>query len=102
MPRYSDMDILDFKRILFLGGRISAKHKFFMEIAKLGYNQAREYALVEFYEWFEKHPKATLTEMYKQYLRFYGMAEFLPQTKELTRLSMILGDTTDVRKWKKE
>jgi hypothetical protein len=90
------MDILEFKRIIALGGRVSEKHEFFKEIAKLGYDEARETALVKFWIWFMKHPKASVEKMYLKYLELMGMANFLPNSKEITRLSMIMGDTTKI------
>lgn len=89
----TDADILEFKRLIFLGGRISDKHKFFKEISKLGYDDARQYALLKFWIWFDKNEKASVEKTYEKYLELHGMAEFLPTTKELTRLSMILGET---------
>lgn len=99
MPR-RDMDYLDFKRMLFLGGRISNKEKLFQTLAKLGYEEADMYALLEFYKWFEKQPDFDVIKVAQKYFELFGMARLMPTLKELTRISMILGDTTDLRSYK--
>ena len=96
---YRGSDI-DFVQRLYLGGRVSQEHDLFKKIAKLGYEDAETYALLEFFEWYDKHDEADLMTVTKTLIEFLGMARFLPYTKELTRLSMILGDTRQKRKWK--
>ena len=92
MPK-REFDALEFRRIVALGGRVSQKHRFFKVIAKLGYVEAEKRALLEFWKWLQKHPKATVEQMLEKYLEYVGMARYLPNSKEVTRLSMILGDS---------
>lgn len=96
----SRRDDIAFAERLYLGGRISHTHPLFKKISKLGYEEAETYALLEFFEWWDKHQDADLMTVTKKIIELYGMARFLPHTKELTRLSMILGDTRKRKKWK--
>jgi len=89
-----------FAERLYLGGRISHKHQLFKTISKLGYEEAETYAILEFFEWVDKNQEADLMVVTKKIIELLGMARFLPHTKELTRLSMILGDTRKRKKWK--
>jgi len=99
MPR--DMDALDFRKMLFLGGRISNKEKLFKIFAKLGYEEAESYAILEFFKWFlAQDDKVDAVEIAQKYYEIVGMARVMPTLKELTRISMILGDTTDLRSFK--
>jgi len=101
MPR-KEFDILDFKRMTFLGGRISDKETLFKTLAKLGYEEAEMYAMLEFYKWFEKQPEDfDVILVAQKYYETVGMARVLPTFKELTKLAMILGDTRDIRSFKK-
>lgn len=93
-------DDIAFAERLYLGGRISQKHELFKKISKLGYEEAETYAILEFFEWSGKHQDADLMTITKKIIELLGMARFLPHTKELTRLSMILGDTRKRKKWK--
>ena len=96
----SRRDDLGFAERLYLGGRISHKHELFKALSKLGYEEAETYSILEFFEWCNKNPKADLMMVTKTMIEYLGMARFLPHTKELTRLSMILGDTRKRKKWK--
>ena len=100
MPR--DMDVLDFRRMLFIGGRISNEQELFKIFAKLGYEEAEQYALLEFFKWFiaQDLEKVDAVDIAQKYYEFFGMARVMPTLKELTRISMILGDTTDLRSFK--
>lgn len=97
-----DMDVLDFRRMLFLGGRISNKEELFKTLAKLGYEEAEQYALLEFFKWFQAQDleKVDAVDIAQKYYELVGMARLMPTLKELTRISMILGDTTDLRSFK--
>lgn len=88
-------DIFDYKFMRALGGRISKKHKIFEMLAMLGFAERETYSLMLFVEWLEKNPKTTPFEIAKKFLEFYGNATFLRETNEITRLSMIIGDTRD-------
>lgn len=101
MP-YRDMDILEFRKMLFLGGRISEKVKAFQMLAQLGYESAHKYAILQFFKWLKANPKANVITAFEKLIEFKGRAELLPTLKELTRITMILGDTTDLRKYKKK
>ena len=96
----SRRDDIAFAERLYLGGRISHKHELFKVISKLGYEEAETYAILEFFTWYEKHEDADVMTVTKKIIELLGMARFLPHTKELTRLSMILGDTRKRKKWK--
>ena len=89
----SSPDIFDYKFMRALGGRISRKHPVFEILAMLGFAERETYSLMLFVEWLEKNPKANGFEIVKKYLEFYGNATFLRETNEITRLSMIVGDT---------
>lgn len=90
-----DFDPLEYQQRVFLGSLISKKHTFFKIIAKLGYEDAEYYSALEFWIWLDTHYKTTtLEEQLQKGIELLGMAHFLRNTKELTRLSMILGDTS--------
>lgn len=91
---------LEFAQRLYLGGRISDKHQLFKELSKLGYEEAEMYAMLEYWEWLNKNGDKSLEDQMKKAVELLGMARFLPHTKELTRLSMILGDTRKRKTWK--
>lgn len=92
----SEYDPLEWKRYLYLGGRVSAKHKLFQLFAKLGYDEARKMAILKFVRWKRKNPKAKRIKVFEKLLELKGMANLLPTLKELTRTSMILGNTTKI------
>lgn len=96
----SRRDDIAFAERLYLGGRISHTLPLFKKISKLGYEEAETYALLEFFDWWDKNQEADIMTVTKNIVEFLGMARFLPHTKELTRLSMILGDTRKKKKWK--
>lgn len=95
----SHFDPLEFKRYLYLGGRVSAKHRFFRDLSKLGYDEARKLAILKFLRWYRKYKnrkKIDKIKVFEKLLELKGMAELMPTLKELTRISMILGDTTEI------
>lgn len=87
-PKRGEYDEQDY-----LGGRISNKHPLYQELAKLGYEEAEQLAGIKFIEWFlsdegfDSDPFQILSKL----VEFVGMATFLRHTRELTKLSMILG-----------
>jgi len=93
MPKDYD-DLLALKRQIFLGGKVSKKIPFFEEVAPLGYDYAEQLAALRFWQWIKQNRKATVEEKLEKAIKLLGKADFLRNTKELTRLSMILGDTT--------
>jgi len=96
---YKKVDF-EFAQRLYLGGRISHTHKVFKDLAKLGYEEAEMYAMLIFWDWLNNNGDKSLEEQMKKAVELLGMAHFLPHTKELTRLSMILGDTRKRTSWK--
>lgn len=99
MPR---KDPLDFQQYTLLGGIVSSLEglEIFKTIAKLGYEEAEQYMIVEFIEWLVAHPEATVEEIMKKEIELLGMAHFLPLTNEITKLSMIVGSRTKSKAWK--
>lgn len=100
-----DDEILEFKRMLFLGARIAKKQPLFQKLASMGYEKAHLYAVCEFYKYFQEwkgNEVRDMIELYQKYCELVGMAELMPTLKELTRISMILGDTREFEKWKKD
>lgn len=109
-----DDEILEFKRMLFLGARIAKKKPLFQKLASMGYEEARLYAVCEFYKYFEKWCEKIkkrknkemnildMIDLFQKHCELVGAAELMPTLKELTRISMILGDTREFEKWKKE
>lgn len=87
-------DLLSLKRQIFLGGKVSKKLTFFEEISPLGYDEAAQLAALKFWQWLKKNRTKSVEEKIEQVLKLTGMASFMRNTKELTRLSMILSDTT--------
>lgn len=89
----SNISDFEFKHTIFLGGKISSKeeHKAFKILAKLGFKDAETMA---FFLWLnELDEEISFADAMIKLTELMGMAHFLPHTKELTRLSMILGDT---------
>ena len=93
-------DLLELKRQIFLGGRVSKKIPFFKKIAALGYEDAEHIAALDFYRWLLKHRDADILDKLEKAITLRGQAHFLVNTKELTRLSMILSDTTKREEYK--
>jgi len=93
MPKDYD-DLLALKRQIFLGGKVSKKIPFFKKIAPLGYDEAEQIAFLDFYRWLQKNKDADVLDKLEKAITLKGMANLLRNSKELTRLSMILSDTT--------
>ena len=74
-----------------MGGRISNKHTIFKTLGRLGYEEAEQYATLEFLDWFLSTPEADLMTVLKKATEYIGMGRFMPLTQELTKLSMVLG-----------
>lgn len=86
-------DAFEFKQKVFLGGRVSSKHRIFQRLAMVGYEEAE---ILSFFEWLKylgKHPNASFEKGIVKLIELMGQAHFMPTLKELTRVSMILGDT---------
>lgn len=95
------IDPLEFQQYLLLGSRVAKGHSEFQMLARLGYDECEQYACLKFIEWFFKEGKnASIFKIMEKAIEFLGMAHFMPLTKELTKLSMILGDTRKRIKWK--
>lgn len=88
----SAIDPIEFKRMLLLGAQVSKKIPEFARLASLGYKTAATYSFFMWLEWLDKKPDATFEQAIMKLIELQGMAEFLVHSKELTRLSMIIGD----------
>lgn len=89
----SRRQVFDFREWVGLGGRVSEKHELFKDLAMLGYDECEMFAMLDFIEWFANNPDATIEQCMKEGIKRIGMARLMPHTKELTKLSMMLGDT---------
>jgi hypothetical protein len=76
---------------IFLGGQISNKHKIFQRIALMSSDYADLYFLVERMPEWEKQENED--KIMLEILELFGMIDFVRGCSELTRLSMIMGDT---------
>lgn len=87
-------DDWDVRQTTYLGGQISKRkeHKLFKILAKLGPAEAETEAFLDWLEWMANNPKADLMTLMRKLNEKIGMAHMLKYSKELTRLSMILGD----------
>ncbi len=90
------LDFDTFKKTIFLGDKVSNKHPFFKEIAKLGFAEAEDYALLEVLKALYPENEQFLNAM-QGMVEITGMATFLKYTAEITRLSLILGDIPKAR-----
>lgn len=102
MPRRNKTD-LEMEQQIFLGGQISGKHEEYMFLARMPPEIGREYWILKELDDIlkEKNP----LKLAERLLFIFGVTEGLRSSSELTRLSMILGDTrkrTRIGKdWKK-
>lgn len=87
-------DPLEFKRWVLIGGQVSAKHPIFQKLAMLGYEEAEIYSFFEWLKYIGNNPEISFEEGLLKLIELTGQAHFLPTLKELTRISMILGDTS--------
>ena len=88
-----DKDELTAEQI-FLGGQVSNKHRIFQEIAHLSPNIALCYYVMKHREeWKKKRQNGKGREVRLEMLELLGAVEFIQNTTELTRLSMMMGDT---------
>lgn len=76
---------------IFLGGQVSHKHKAYQELAQLSPDFAEVYYLLKNMDRWDKEKDDTLVIL--EILELLGRIDFIRQTDELTKLSMILGDT---------
>jgi dissimilatory sulfite reductase (desulfoviridin) alpha/beta subunit len=78
---------------IFLGGKISAKHSDFAIIAMMSPEFSELYMLLKkLPDWRKETDKRKVR---LEMIETLGMIEFLRSCSELTRLSMILGDTRE-------
>lgn len=82
----------EFKHMLSLGRELSEVHPFFKEIAMLGHKDAEDYALLEVMKGFFPDNEAII-EGFQEITQLVGYATFLKECKEITRLTLALGDT---------
>lgn len=96
-----DLGEFDFKKFLSLGREVSEKHPEFKFLAPLGNTYARKRAAIEFMEWLKKHSEASAIDKAKAAIEVLGKAELLTHVKEVGRLCLILGDTSERESWGK-
>lgn len=86
---------------LALGREVAEHVEDFKTLAQMGYDEAEMYALLEYWQWLNnKGESKDLEEQLKQAILMVGRAKFLCNTKEITRLCLILGDTRKLKSWK--
>jgi len=79
---------------IFLGGQVSNKHRIFQEISHLSPDTALPYYVMKHRkEWHEKRQNGKSEEVRLEMIELIGAIEFMQSCTELTRLSMIMGDT---------
>lgn len=86
---------------LSLGREVAERVKDFKELAQLGYGEAEMLAALNFMKYLNENVDKPLEEQLAEGIKLIGRAHFLPNTKEITRLCLILGDTRKRKKWKK-
>ena len=87
-PRSDDFQV---EQQIFLGGQVSHKHQEFKDMAKLSAEYAEVYFILKKIPEWEK--EQDYTKVMLEILNILGEIDFLKSTTELTRLSMIMGDT---------
>lgn len=99
-----DYDYLDLKNLSFIGGQLAQKDKRFQKYAQFGYEKARQYAALVcadiFINWRKKFTKkdpqlSDLIDLAKNIVEELGISELFPTLKELTRITMIKGDSQE-------
>ncbi len=79
---------------IFLGGQVSHKYKEFQAIAKMSPDYADLYFFIERMIKFDKENETDEDKILLELLMLFGEIDFIrTSATELTRLSMILGDT---------
>lgn len=92
----------DFTEYLSLGREVAEKRPDFKLLAPLGHSYARKRAVLEFWQWKKKNPKASGAEKIIKLVDLVGEAEMLEEIKEIGRLCLILGDTRPIKDWNDE
>jgi len=82
---------LEFQEYIFLGGKISGVHGEYKELARMNPETARIYLFLEQLDELLKEKDAL--ELAKKLVHIFGVTEGMKGMSEITRLSMILGDT---------
>jgi len=99
MSYKKDFDIM---ARLALGREVAENVKDFKILAQMGYDEAETYAILDFFEWLNENMDQSLMQITKTFILKYGRARFLTNTKEITRLCLILGDTRMRKSWPKK
>ena len=99
MSYKKDFDIM---ARLALGREVAEHVKPFKILAQMGYDEAETYAVLDFFEWVNDNIDKDVMEVTKMFVLMHGRAKFLCNTKEITRLCLILGDTRTRRSWPKK
>ena len=92
----------DFREYLALGREVAEMHKDFKMLAPLGIQYAKKRAVLEFWQWKKQNPAATGAEKIIKLVDLIGKAEMLEGIKELGRLCLILGETSENKPWDEE
>ena len=96
MSYKKDFDII---ARLALGREVAEHVQDFKILAQMGYEEAETYAILDFFEWINNNIDKDIMEVTKMFMLKYGRARFLSNTKEITRLCLILGDTRKRGSW---
>lgn len=86
--RHTEFEI---EQQIFLGGQISYKHEIFKSLALLSPNYVTAYVMLTKRKEILAQP--TPMEILEKMLYYVGLSQNMQNYTELTRLSMILGDT---------
>lgn len=82
---------LEFQEYIFLGGKISGVHKEYKEMARMTPETATLFCFLENIDEILKENNAF--KLAKKLIHIFGIGEGMKGMSEITRLSMILGDT---------
>jgi len=96
----SDYKKFDFKRFLSLGREVSQKHEEFKLLAPLGNDYAEKRASLMFWVWLQENREASIEKKLEKLIDLRGKAQLLQHLKEVSRLCLILGDTSRREDWK--
>lgn len=85
-----NQDVIEMQEKIFLGGQISHKYAIFKDIARMTPEYAKAYFIIKNMDKWDKMP---YDEVALEIIEFMGEVEFVRSCTELSRLSMIVGDT---------
>lgn len=82
--------MLEIQEKIYLGGQISQKYKIFQAIARMTPQYAKPYFIIKNMDRWENMSE---DEVILEIIEFLGEVEFVNQCTELSKLSMVMGDT---------